>query len=153
MEPTLKAGDVILVNKIGRSIATLGGSHFMPQRGQLVVFKNPLYAPAATDEAVAIKRIVGLPGERVVVRDGHITIFNNTQPEGFNPDAKINTIQQPTSGNVDRVVPEDELFVAGDNRIGSYSFDSRNGLSTVPLREIEGVVLWRVFPLTAWGGL
>ena len=145
MEPTLSSGDFVLVNKLPKSWAALTGQTFTPTRGSLLVFKNPFYRINSSEEFI-VKRVIGLPSDHVVIEDGHITIFNTEHPHGFNPDQDLNGPQQPTSGNVDRVVPDGELFVAGDNRIGSYSHDSRNGMSTVPLREIEGVVILRAFP-------
>ena len=146
MEPTLNTDDKLLVNKLGVSIGKLTNQPFIPQRGQLIVSKNPLYNAGHPEEYI-VKRVIALPEEHVVVRDGHITVYNSQHPYGFDPDHGISSIEQPTSGTVDRIVPPGELFVAGDNRIGQHSLDSRNGMSTLPLREIEGVVILRALPL------
>lgn len=70
-------------------------------------------------------------------------VYNDEHPEGFSPDddTRVDENNGPkkySSGEVDMVVPEGELFVAGDNREGSHSFDSRSGLGTVPYCRIIG---------------
>ena len=146
MEPTLHSGDVLLTNKLGRTFANMSGKVFIPARDDLVVFTNPFYNQGDPDMFI-VKRVIGLPGDRVVVRDGRITVYSAGSTTGFNPDENIVGPQSPTTGNVDRVVPDDEIFVAGDNRLGKNSLDSRNGMSTVPVREIQGVVVARFWPL------
>jgi signal peptidase I len=146
MEPTLHSGDVLLTNKLGRTFANMSGKVFIPARDNLVVFTNPFYNQGDPDMFI-VKRVIGLPGDRVVVRDGRITVYSAGSTTGFNPDENIVGPQSPTTGNVDRVVPDDEIFVAGDNRLGKNSLDSRNGMSTVPVREIQGVVVARFWPL------
>jgi signal peptidase I len=118
----------------------------MPHRGQIIVFKNPQYTAGAEDEYI-VKRVIGLPGERVVLEDGHYTVYNSDHPNGFNPDdANHGEPGSPTSGSVDTTVPNGELFVSGDHRQGSFSFDSRNGLGTIPLYDVVGPVSTRIFP-------
>lgn len=145
MEPTLRTGEAVFSTKLGRTLRSVIGKPFIPQRDQLIVFKNPFYNQGDPNMFI-VKRVIGLPGERVVVRDGRITIYT---PDGksFDPDDTIEGPQGPTSGNVDRIVPEDEVFVVGDNRQGKNSLDSRNGMSTLPVRDIEGTVLFRFWPL------
>lgn len=150
MQPTLVTRDILLVNKTGPTVAWFTKQPLVPKRLQLIVFRNPLFSPRHNEEFI-VKRVIGLPGERVVVRDNHITIYNTIHPEGFDPDQTIqDSLSLPTAGNVDHTIPENELFVVGDNRIGEYSFDSRNGLSTIRIQDIEGVVLFRLLPVTRW---
>jgi signal peptidase I len=147
MEPTVHSGDVILINKVGPTIANITGKPFVPARNSLVVFANPFYNQGEPDMFI-VKRVIGLPSDRVVVRDGRVTVYAASSPStGFNPDDGVTGPQSPTSGNVDRTVPDGELFVAGDNRVGKNSLDSRNGMSTVPLGDVQGVVVWRFWPL------
>lgn len=145
MENTLHQDDRLIVNKLPATWAHLQGKQYLPDRGQVIVFSNPLFTAMGSDEFI-VKRVMGLPGERVVVHDGAVTIFNKQNPKGFNPDKSLQGPKSPTDGDVDITVPKDEIFVMGDNRNGGHSLDSRNGLSTIPLKDIEGTVAIRLFP-------
>lgn len=150
MEPTLHNGDVIFANKLERSISGLTGKPFIPARDSLVVFSNPFYNQGDQNMFI-VKRVIGLPGDRVIVGNGRITIYpNDDASKAFNPDDGVTGPQSPTSGSVNIVVPDGEIFVAGDNRLDNNSLDSRNGMSTVPVSEIQGVVALRLWPLAAF---
>jgi len=151
MEDTLHTGDHLFVNKLPVTSAHIAGKQFIPERGKVIVFENPL-PDLRKDEAFIVKRVVGLPGEHVVVQDGKVTVFNAEHPKGFSPDSTYTGPKSPTEGEVDITVPENELFVVGDNRIGQHSFDSRNGLSTISLSLVQGQVAARVYPFNQWRG-
>jgi signal peptidase I len=153
MEPTLRSGDIVLTNKLSYTIgAFISGTPHVPARNSLVVFKNPFFDQGDPNMFI-VKRVIGQPGDRVIVRDGRIAVYTPDSPEvGFNPDEGIDGPQSPTSGNVDRVVPDGEIFVAGDNRLQKNSLDSRNGMSTVPLRDIQGTVIARFWPFNELRG-
>jgi signal peptidase I len=148
MEKTLYTGDRLIVNLLPVTWSKLQNKTYIPERGQVIVFKNPLYSPGGTDEFI-VKRVIAFPGERVVLKDGSYTVYNTSTPGGFNPDdANHGEPGSPTSGEVDTVVAEGTLFVSGDHRQDNYSYDSRNGLGTIPFFDVVGPVGLRIFPFT-----
>ena len=149
MEKTLYTGDRLIVNRLPVTWAQLQNKVYIPQRGEIIVFKNPRYTSGIGDEYI-VKRVIAFPGERVVIQDGHYIVYNDDNPNGFNPDDSNNGEPgSPTSGTVDVKVPKDELFVSGDHRQDSYSYDSRNGLGTIPFYDVVGPVSIRLFPFNA----
>lgn len=164
MENTLLDGDRILVNRATVTWSHFLGQEYMPQRGQIIVFANgptsgPLTCepPADSKDQYIIKRVIAFPGEHVTVKDGVLTVFNDEHKNGFHPDdsTRVSDTDGPkkdTSGEVDMIVPEGELFVSGDNREGSHSFDSRSGLGTIPYCRVVGPAMLRIFPFNAIRG-
>lgn len=148
MERTLQTGDRLIVDRIPVTWAQLQNKEYVPDRGQVIVFKNPLFTVGNPDEFI-VKRVIAFAGERVVLKDGKYTVYNAEHPEGFNPDdANHGEPGSPTSGTVDVTVPDGTLFVSGDHRQGNYSYDSRNGLGYIPLYDVVGPVSMRIFPFT-----
>jgi len=146
MEPTLHTSDRLVVNRLPVTWAHLQNKSYVPERGQIIVFKNPLFSATMNDEYI-VKRVIAFSGERVLLKDGKYTVFNSDNPDGFNPDdSNHNEPGIPTTGKVDEIVPEGELFVSGDHRQGTFSLDSRNGLGTIPLYDVIGPVSFRLFP-------
>lgn len=146
MEKTLYTNDRLIVSRLPVTLSQLQNKTYIPERGQVIVFKNPRYSTGLGDEYI-VKRVIAFAGERVVLQDGTYTVYNDKNPDGFNPDdANNGEPGSPTSGAVDVVVPQGELFVSGDHREGSYSLDSRNGLGTIPYYDVIGPVSLRVFP-------
>ena len=148
MEKTLYTGDRLIVNQLPVTWQKLQNKNYIPERGQVIVFENPQYLGNNVEEFI-VKRVIAFPGERVVLANGAYTVYNGEHPTGFNPDdANHGEPGSPTSGSVDVVVPEGELFVSGDHRRDNYSYDSRNGLGTIPFNDVIGPVAVRVFPFT-----
>ncbi len=146
MEAAYKNEQKVIVNKLPVTLAHINHRDFIPKRGEVVVAR-PSYG-ASVDSAerggeMMIKRVIGLPGDKVIIRDGEITIFNAAHPDGFNP--ALNTdwagFIQPGDNFRDDIVitlNESELFVVGDNR--PVSIDSRfNG--PISANNLIGVVL------------
>ena len=141
----MNTGDRLIINRIPVTIEALQGDDYLPQRSHTIVFKNPRFDSLGRDEYI-VKRVIGLPGDRVVVEDGSVTVYNDENPDGFNPYIEADMENTYVAGSVDQTVPIGELFVIGDNHSGTESYDSRNGLGTVPLRDVVGPVAMRIFP-------
>lgn len=147
MESTLQNRDRLIVVKTSRTWAKITNSHYIPDRYDIVIFTKPGFMDYGhTTEKQLIKRVIGLPGERVVVHEGKVTVYNDEHPDGFNPDKSgaYTLMSDTTPGEVDLTVPKNEIFVAGDNR--HNSLDSRY-FGTVPVDEIVGTLALRIYPI------
>jgi signal peptidase I len=149
MEPTLQTRDRLIIWKAGRTWARITKDSYIPERGTVVVFvKRGLFDFNTDQEKQLIKRIIGLPGDRVVVKNGKITVYNSEHPSGFNPDSSLPygaTLSGNTDGSIDVNVGAGEIFVVGDNR--DNSLDSRS-FGTVPATDIIGTLSSRILPLS-----
>lgn len=149
MEQTLHTKDRLIIWKAGRTWSRITGNEYIPPRGTIIVFvKKGMYDFSSDREKQLIKRVVGLPGDRVVVKEGKVTVYNDTHPNGFDPDVNLPhdaKIQVTTDGNVDMTVGPGEVFVAGDNRLNSL--DSRS-FGPVPATDIVGTLSLRILPLS-----
>jgi signal peptidase I len=138
MEPTYYNHEYLIVNEISYRFAN-------PQRGDVIVFKYPV-----DPSEFFIKRIIGLPGEHVVISVGKVAIYNSENPEGKILDEEYLKDGTMTSGEIDVVLKEDEYFVLGDNR--GASLDSRR-FGTLNKEKIIGKTWLRMLPFERIGVL
>lgn len=141
MVPTLDERDYLIVSKLDASFARLQGRPYIPKRGEIVVFKFP-----RADNNVFVKRVIGVPGDRVVVKEGKITVFNDTHPGGFQPDLKYLPADTVSEGDLETVVEPGTVFFVGDNRTPNGSYDSRS-FGALESRYIIGKAVLRLLPL------
>jgi len=132
MVPNFHSGDYLIVDEISYRMKN-------PQRGDVIVLKYPRDLSQRF-----IKRVIGLPGETVNVKDGKIIIYKdgkilNLDEKNYLPDLKN------TEGNINTILADNEYFVLGDNR--QYSYDSRSW-GILPREDIIGRALLRIFPVT-----
>jgi signal peptidase I len=148
METTLQNEDKLIIWKVPRTIARVTGNQWVPNRGDVIVFdESNLGACGQQGERQLIKRVIGLPGERVVVKDGTITVFNKDNPAGFSPDATLPYNQDghipTTNGNYNGTLAKNQIFVSGDNRPDSC--DSRN-FGPIATDQVIGKLVIRLLP-------
>lgn len=133
MEPNFQSGDYILINEISFKFRE-------PERGEVVVFKYP-----GDEKTYFIKRIIGLPGEKIMVLDGKVYIYNEQNPKGFLISESYLPGDLKTVGSKEIQLSDGQYFVLGDNR--NASFDSRQW-GALNRSEIIGTVWVRLWPLS-----
>jgi signal peptidase I len=146
METTLLNNDRLIVDKIPRTLSKITRHAYIPKRGDIVIFTKTGLIEFGGQPKQLIKRVIGLPGDHVVVSKNKVTIYNTQNPNGFNPDnnsAWANTTKI-TDGNVDVTVGNTEVFVMGDNRLNSL--DSRV-FGPLSVNDIIGKLSFRVYPI------
>ena len=146
METTLQNHDRLIVIKTARTLSRITGHPYIPNRGDVVIFNKSDSGEFGGGNKQLIKRVIALPGERVVVKDGSVTVYNQQNPDGFQPDKvyPYGSVITATSGNVDITLAKDEVFVCGDNR--PNSLDSRS-FGPVAAKDIVGKLEFRIFPI------
>jgi signal peptidase I len=139
MDPTFQTGDYLIVNKLSYEIG-------VPERNTVIVFKYP-----QNPKTNFIKRIIGLPGETVKMKDNVVTIINKDTPKGFVLDQSYVVHTCNPSGthtcikDFEITLDNDEYFVMGDNRMDS--FDSRSW-GPVEEKYLLGEPILRLLPLS-----
>jgi len=145
MEPNFSQGDYLLIDEISY--------HYrIPQRGEVVVFRSPDKAAeicSSHEPSFFIKRIIGLPEEKISIKNNQIMIFNKENPDGFKlPESYLTSIFDSSlikMNGMEIQLDKGEYFVVGDNR--SESCDSRSW-GPVQKSAIVGLVRLRLWPLT-----
>jgi signal peptidase I len=146
MEHTLQNDDRLIVDKVPRTLARITGHQYVPKRTDIIIF-NIDSLPGYVGQKQLIKRVIGLPGERVVVHDGKLTVYNSQHPNGFDPDTSgLYRPVEPTGQEVDVRLQSDELFVCGDNRPNSE--DSRY-FGPIKTNQVVAKLVLRIMPLNS----
>lgn len=148
MQQTLQDQDRLIVWKMPRTWARITHHQYVPDRGNIIIFTETNLAQYGQDNTKQlIKRVIGLPGERVVVANNIVTVYNKQFPKGFQPDKTLPygpNITEPAEQNIDVTLAKDQLFVCGDNR--TNSLDSRF-FGPINTSQVIGKLAMRVLPL------
>jgi len=146
MVPTLHDTDYLIVSKLGYTQALVErffnkNDVYIPARGQIIVFHYP-----KDTTKIFVKRVIGLPGDHVVIKNGAVTVFNPAHPGGYDPDTSYESKDTTTLIDTDEVVQTGNVFVMGDNRTPGGSYDSREW-GELPSSYIIGNAVLRLLPL------
>ncbi|MFZ5982187.1 MAG: signal peptidase I [Patescibacteria group bacterium] len=148
MEPNFENSEYLIINELGYKAIAIGGENKLVnlgpfkklERGLPVVFRYP-----KNRSQYFIKRVIGLPGEKVEVKNKQVRIYNSKNPEGFILDeSNYLSSSVETLGDLTLALGKDEYFMMGDNRM--FSSDSRSW-GAVKEGDIIGTVLFRAWPL------
>ncbi len=132
MEPGFEDGQYLIIDELSYRFSE-------PQRGEVVVFKYP-----QDPSQYYIKRIIGLPKEKIEIKDNKILIYNDELPHGLVLDESEYLGQDGiTSGTLEISLDENEYFVLGDNR--AHSSDSRRW-GPLPRKYVVGRAWIRAWP-------
>lgn len=130
MEDTFHSGEYLIVDQVNYYFND-------PKRGEVVIFRYP-----RDPSKFFIKRVIGVPGDTIIIEDGQVTIFNTENPDGVvltEPYAE----PTPVAPKIKEVLGDREYFVMGDNR--DESSDSRSW-GVLQEERIVGRALIRLFP-------
>lgn len=138
MFATLDDNDYLIANKLDYRIHN-------PQRGDIIILRPP------TDNSKDfIKRIIALPGERLLIRSGIVYINGHKLDEPYLPEAWTIDTNWPQNGSDGQVMGPNEYFVMGDNR--NKSQDSRV-FGPITRDRIDGKAWFRIWPLDHFGNI
>jgi signal peptidase I len=135
MEPAFFERDYLIIDELSYRFRE-------PKRGEVVVFKAP------NDSDYYLKRVIGLPGERIKIESGKVVIYNDANPQGLLLDETY--LEEQTSGSVMETLGKDEYFLLGDNRDASY--DSRR-FGPINVSSLVGRAWLRGWPISRIGAL
>ncbi len=132
MEPNFEDREYLVIDELSFYLR-------QPERGEVLVFRYP-----RDPRQFFIKRVIGLPGEKVEVKNGRIKIYNDAYPQGFLLEENyLDPPGRPTHPNLSLTLGSEEYFMLGDNR--DFSSDSRVW-GPLQRKYIVGRVLFRAWP-------
>jgi len=120
----------------------------LPQRGDVVVFKAPASEPCAADECEYIKRIIGIPGDKVMVKQGDIYLNGNLLEQSFLPEKVYSSPGEYMQEGIEVTIPEGQYLCLGDNRTNSR--DGRE-FGTIERKLIVGKAFFKYWPIGSIG--
>lgn len=133
MEKTLQDGDRLIIEKISPRIGNI-------KRGDIVTIDDPI--KLSTDTRPIIKRVIGIEGDHVQIRDGKVFVNGEELKEDYiNGDTTYEVNEQYS----DIIVEEGYIYVLGDNRLLGMSKDSRT-IGTASMEYVTGKALLRFYP-------
>jgi signal peptidase I len=138
MFATLYDNDYLIANKIDYRLHA-------PQRGDIIILRPP-----TNNSTDFIKRIIALPGEKLLIRSGTVYINGHKLDEPYLPEAWIYSTDWPCAGCDGRVMGPNDYFVMGDNR--NRSQDSRF-FGPITRDRIDGKAWFRIWPLDHFGSI
>lgn len=153
MEQTLHHGDRLIVTKVGKTWARATGGDYKPDRYDVIIFNHSAdYGNGRFEEKQLVKRVIGVPGDRIHIEGGVATIYNKEHPDGFlvdkeGPEANTITVTYAPDreGVIDEEIKEGQVYVMGDNR--ENSLDSRS-FGTVSDDNVVGHLALRIYPFS-----
>ena len=137
MFATLDNDDYLIANKIDYRLHA-------PERGDIIILRPP-----TNNSTDFIKRIIALPGERLLIRGGFVYINGHRLSEPYLPEEWVNQNNWPADPNGE-VIPPNQYFVMGDNR--NRSQDSRF-FGPIARDRIDGKAWFRIWPLSSFGSI
>ncbi len=139
MYPNFKDKEYLLTEKISYQLGN-------PERGDVVIFKAPPSEPCAADECEYIKRVIGVPGDRVMVSEGDVYVNGNKLDQDFLPEPVYTSPGDYMQEGIERVVPDGQYLCFGDNRP-----NSRDGREFGPINRklIVGKAFMKYWPISA----
>lgn len=141
MVPNFQNGEYLLTDKLSYEIG-------QPQRGDVVVFKAPPSEPCAEDDCEYIKRIIGLPGDKVMVKGENVYLNGSELSQTFLPEGVVTDPGDFSEEGVEKSVPEGQYLCFGDNR--EHSRDGRE-FGPIDRKLIIGKAFFKYWPLNSVG--
>ena len=137
MEDTLRENDYMIMYR-------LAYRNHGPERGDIIIFQSNLVNEDSGKDKLLIKRVIGLPGDEIMIKDNQLYINGEAYNEDYLKDGYTPAFEIPLEGET-YTVPEGTYFCMGDNRAGSVD-SRRKEVGDVPAESIKGKVIIRLFP-------
>ncbi len=141
MLPNFVDGEYLLTDKLSYQFGE-------PQRGDVVIFKAPASEPCSAEECEYIKRVIGIPGDKVLVKDGKVFLNGIMLTESYLSEETVTDAGEFSVEGVEKTVPEGYYLCFGDNR-----GHSRDGRVFGPIKRelIIGKAFFKYWPVSSIG--